>query len=98
VRVDLTVPGGELAVTRGPSPLHQAHEDPLVAIRDAFDAARRELMDYARRQRGQVKAHAARPRGRVTRLEADHGFLETEDGVVIVHPRLRAKRGRGKRP
>jgi hypothetical protein len=29
-----------------------------VAITDGFDAARRELMDYARRQRGQVKAHA----------------------------------------
>jgi hypothetical protein len=57
VSIDLTVPGGELVVARNPS-LHSAHQDLLVAITDGFDAARRELMDYARRQRGQVKAHA----------------------------------------
>lgn len=79
VRVDVTVPGGELVVARSPS-LDQAHEDLLVAVRDAFDAARRELMDYARRRRGQVKARAGMPQGRVTRLEAAHGFLEAEDG------------------
>jgi hypothetical protein len=28
-----------------------------VAIRDAFDASRRQLEDYVRRQRGDVKAH-----------------------------------------
>lgn len=78
VRVDVTVPGGEIAAARSPS-LHHAHEDLLVAIRDVFDAARRELMDYARRQRGQVKTQAAMLRGRVKQLEADHGVLESED-------------------
>jgi ribosome-associated translation inhibitor RaiA len=34
------------------------HKDICVAIRDAFKAARRQLQDYARRQRGDVKAHA----------------------------------------
>jgi cold shock CspA family protein/ribosome-associated translation inhibitor RaiA len=82
VRVDVTVPGGELVVARNPS-LDQAHEDLLVAIRDAFDAARRELMDYARRRRGQVKARTRLRRGRVTRLETAHGFLETEDGREV---------------
>ena len=47
VRVDLKVPGGELAVTRG----HD--EDVQVALREAFDAARRRLEDYARVQRGE---------------------------------------------
>jgi hypothetical protein len=37
-------------------------------------------MDYARRQRGQVKAQAAMQRGSVRQLEADHGFLDAEDG------------------
>jgi ribosome-associated translation inhibitor RaiA len=51
VRIRLTVPGGEIAV-------HQpVEEDVYVSIRGAFDAARRELQDYERRQRGQVKAH-----------------------------------------
>ena len=52
VRIDLKVPGDELAITR------EHDEDPRVALRDAFDAARRRLEDYARRQRGDVKRHA----------------------------------------
>ena len=52
-RIDLKVPGGEIAVTR------QHDENLQVALRDAFDAARRKLEDYAREQRGDVKQHAA---------------------------------------
>jgi ribosome-associated translation inhibitor RaiA len=50
IRVDLTVPGGEIVVNRDP-PEHHAHEDIHVAIRDAFDAARRQLEDHLRRAR-----------------------------------------------
>jgi ribosome-associated translation inhibitor RaiA len=59
VRIDLTVPGGDLVVGRDPAEDH-AHEDASVAIRDAFDAARRRLEDHAREIRGDVKHHAAR--------------------------------------
>ena len=51
-RIDLKVPGGEIAVTR------KHDEDLQVALRDAFDAARRKLEDYARKQRGDVKRHS----------------------------------------
>lgn len=34
------------------------HRDVHVAIRDAFDAARRRLEDFAREQRGSVKTHS----------------------------------------
>lgn len=52
VRIDLKVPGGEIAVTR-------THGESLqVALREAFHAARRQLEDYARTQRGDVKRHA----------------------------------------
>ena len=57
IRIDLTVPGGEIVVKRGPQE-HHAHEDPYVAVRDAFNAAQRQLQDYARKQRGKVKSHA----------------------------------------
>jgi ribosomal subunit interface protein len=79
VRIDLSVPGAELVVDR------QTDEDLYVAIRDAFDAARRRLEDYARRQRGDVKSREEPPRARVSRLfpEADYGFLETPDGREI---------------
>ena len=51
-RIELKVPGSEIAVT------HQHDTDPLVAVHEAFDAARRRLEDYARTQRGDVKRHA----------------------------------------
>ena len=52
VRFDITVPGGEVVVKR------QAHPELRTAIQRAFEAARRRLQDYARRQRGAVKTHA----------------------------------------
>ncbi|NOY61561.1 MAG: ribosome-associated translation inhibitor RaiA [Gammaproteobacteria bacterium] len=45
VRIDMTVPGAELVAKRG------AHSDLYVAIRDAFDAVRRQLQEYVRKQR-----------------------------------------------
>jgi ribosomal subunit interface protein len=76
VRIDLKVPGGELAVTR------EHDEDLQVALRDAFDAARRRLEDYARGRRGDVKHHAPEHTGRVARIDAEQGigFIATEDG------------------
>jgi ribosomal subunit interface protein len=58
IRINLTVPGEELVVSRVPDD-QQAHEDVYVAIRDAFDAIRRQLEDYAARRHGQVKRHSA---------------------------------------
>lgn len=75
VRIDITVPGKELAVTR------EEDEDIYVAIRDAFDVASRRLEEHGRRQRGVVKAHEAQPSGRVIRImpDQDYGFIETID-------------------
>lgn len=56
VSIDLTVPGSEIVVNKDPNKDH-AHEDVYVAIRDAFKAARRQLQDFARIQRGDVKTH-----------------------------------------
>ena len=49
VRVDLSVPGGEIVVNRDHH-LDHAHEDVFVALRDAFDATRRRLEDHVRRR------------------------------------------------
>ncbi|MBI3140249.1 MAG: ribosome-associated translation inhibitor RaiA [Rhodocyclales bacterium] len=51
VRLDVKVPGGEIVVNR------DSHEDVYVALRDAFDAAKRQIEEYGRRQRGDVKQH-----------------------------------------
>ena len=57
LHLSLTVPGGEVAVTRQEMPAFRE------ALDDAFDAARRQLQDYAREVRGDVKAHAEEVRG-----------------------------------
>ena len=84
VRIDLTVPNGELLVTREPAERH-AHEDVYVAIRDAFDAAQRRLAAHASRQRGDVKLHEAPAHARVAKLfpAEGYGFIETPDAREI---------------
>ena len=58
VSIELAVPGGKIVVNREPGENH-AHEDMHVAVRDAFDAARRQLQDHMRRLDGQTKRHEA---------------------------------------
>jgi hypothetical protein len=75
VRIDLTVPGGELVIAHDASRHGEQRElqavtgrkadEPApqrkyvqIAVREAFEAARRRLQDFARRQRGDVKSRA----------------------------------------
>ena len=76
IRIDLTAPGGEIVVDR------QQDEDVYVALRDAFNAARRKLEDYGRRQRQEVKTHEPVLSGKVARLVAEerYGFIAGIDG------------------
>lgn len=84
IRIDITTPRKELVISREHHD-KQAHEDIYVAIRDAFKAATRQLEDYARVQRGEVKTHNLQNIGTVVRLlpEKNHGFIETADGREI---------------
>jgi ribosomal subunit interface protein len=82
VRIDVSVPGKDVHVGRS-GPQNQAHEDVYVAIRDAFNAARRLIEDHARRMRGDVKAHEAPDHGLIVRLFPDHGFATTPDGQEV---------------
>ncbi|HYR05579.1 MAG TPA: ribosome-associated translation inhibitor RaiA [Gallionella sp.] len=54
VRIDIGVPGSEIVVNRDHA------EDVYVALRDAFDAAKRRLEDYAHKIRGDIKTHESR--------------------------------------
>lgn len=60
VRIDLTVPGSEIVISRDPKE-HAAHEDVYVAVRDAFDAAGRALEDDARKHEGGAQRRSIRP-------------------------------------
>jgi ribosomal subunit interface protein len=71
VRIDIGVPGSEIVVNRDHA------EDIYVALRDAFDAAKRQIEDYARKIRGDVKTHA--PKNRPQQSEqADTGDMDAE--------------------
>ncbi len=48
VRIHLTMPGGDIVAGRDPSDA-SSHEDPHNAVRDAFDAARRQLQSHTER-------------------------------------------------
>ena len=56
-QVDISVPGKEIVIghthTKNP-----AHTNAYVALRDAFRAARRQLQEYERMRRLEVKSHS----------------------------------------
>jgi cold shock CspA family protein len=84
VRIDLTVPGEEIVINRVPTE-RSAYSDAHLAIRDAFDAARRKLEEHTRVWRGQVKWHAPVSHGQVVQIEPTdgYGFIETADGLSV---------------
>jgi ribosomal subunit interface protein len=58
IRIEVTVPGNTLVADRHPEG-HHSYTDLYVAIRDTFDAMRRQLEDFERRRQGQAKAYDA---------------------------------------
>lgn len=79
VHIYITLPGGELIIKREPD------EDLYVAIRNSFNAAKRKLEDYSRRQRGDVKHHEETPVAQISALfsEMGYGFITTPDDREI---------------
>lgn len=84
VRIDLTVPQGEIVVSREHRERH-SHEDVYVALRDAFHAVRRQLEDHERQHRQDVKHHEPTPHSWVSELypAEDFGRIQTSDGRSI---------------
>jgi cold shock CspA family protein len=88
VRIDMMVsPGHELVVRREPSKGYM--HDPLdVVVRDAFNAAERQLQKLVQQQRREVKSHLApEALAIVHKLFPDrgYGFLRTLDTVEEVY-------------
>jgi ribosomal subunit interface protein len=84
VGIDLTVPHGELVANREHRE-RQSHEDVYVALRDAFRAVRRQLEDYERQHRQDVKHHEPPLHGRVAEIypAEDFGRIQSSDGRSI---------------
>lgn len=60
VRIDIVVPGGELSAGAA-HPRDHVHEDPYIALRDAFRTARRKLEDYERTRHRRIRAARRTP-------------------------------------
>lgn len=75
VRLDITVPGREIVVN------HEHDEAVYIALRDAFEAAKRQLEDYARIQRGETRMRQAGARRRRSSPAAEQTESKTDDLV-----------------
>jgi cold shock CspA family protein len=69
------------------SEIEGVHRYAAVAIREAFDAARRRLEDFAREQRGAVKTHQVPAYGEVVELEpvGGFGFIQSGENRIYFH-------------
>jgi cold shock CspA family protein len=80
VRVDVTVPGSELVASK-------EQEELYAAIRDAFEAAERQVDSWSQRIRGDVKTPVLPPEGQVVRIfdtdDEGYGFIQSADGREI---------------
>ena len=74
VRLDITVPGSELVIKR------EENEDLYVAIRDAFEAAKRKVKEFASRQKD-VKGGASVPFAE-PEIDLDEAELEPERKIA----------------
>jgi cold shock CspA family protein/ribosome-associated translation inhibitor RaiA len=87
VHLELFVPGDDLVVSRKPHKAKEryAHPDVRTSVRDAFEAAERQLKDYKEQLRGDVKVHESMFQGQVSQLypDEDYGFILTNTGTQL---------------
>lgn len=86
VSLNLTIPERDIIVKRTSSEEQTNGDEGMMStVRDAFDAAKRQLEEHSRKRRGEKKLHEEVPSARITQLfqEQGYGFLETSDGREI---------------
>lgn len=99
IRIELGVPGRELVVTHAPKirpeleaeqvqkhqEIEAPHKDVYVAIQHSFKAMQRQLKDYVRCLRNEVKSHEPLPHAKVSKLfpKEYYGFIQAPDGREI---------------
>jgi ribosome-associated translation inhibitor RaiA/cold shock CspA family protein len=84
VRLEAHVPSGILTVDREPGD-NFAHQDILVAVRDAFDAMERKIKAWADTHTGRPDARAEPLQGRIAELHPDRDFgqIALTDGRLL---------------
>ncbi len=88
VRIDVTVPGHEMVVSRDPPARRRKREEAATAVREAFAVMRQKLRELREREAGHPRVPEAPLRGRISTLnEAEgYGFIRLpEDGEIYFH-------------
>jgi cold shock CspA family protein/ribosome-associated translation inhibitor RaiA len=87
VHIELQVPGKTLVSSREPHRARENYAEPdlQTVLRDAFEAAKTQLLDYKRRQSGEVKPHPEFFAGQISQFypREDHGFILTHEGTQL---------------
>ena len=84
VSIDLSVPEKDIVVCQDTNGDHTTAESVYKVTKEAFEACKRQLEDYARKRRGEIKTPAASmPSAKVSQMFDDYGFLETFDGREV---------------
>lgn len=85
VTIEANVPGKRIIVSKSPGRRILGHEELLPAINDAFKAMVRQLEDYIRKQRNDIKRHEAPLEGRVNKIMPyeGYGYIALTDGQEI---------------
>jgi cold shock CspA family protein/ribosome-associated translation inhibitor RaiA len=85
VSVELLLPQKKKLVANREHRESGAHEEITYVVREAFEAARRQLDEHSRKLSREVKAHEAPPHGRVSQIFPDegYGFIMTPGGYEI---------------
>ena len=85
ISISIGVPGRDIVVKREQR-IHEADNHNVWVLTEAFEAAGRQIEEYSRIRRHDVKAHEPDQHyARVVRLypEQDYGFIETPDGQNV---------------
>lgn len=84
VRIEVRVPGTELAVTNKPGNT-EAHEDIKIAVRDAFNAMERQVKKWKKKISGDIKTHDGPLQGRIAEIDHSQAFgqIIAADGRLI---------------
>lgn len=87
VHVDILVPGAEIVASKPPQKAKERYANPdvYVSIREAFDAAERQLKRFKRQKREDLQPGAPLFQGQVAEMHPDEdwGYLLTNDGALL---------------
>lgn len=84
VLFDIAVPGRALVVSKDQQDKPE-HRDFYVALRDAYEAARKQLVADRDKRRGETKVHEVPDHGIVSKMFPgdEHGFVYLPDGTEV---------------